>query len=94
MEQKTTTTEKVNEALNLLGFKTVALRQNIAGQLLIEAKIIDVEGPYILDTGAGTSVVDAKQSNNLKLTLNVDEEELSGDGIGGHGIEIFPHITM
>ncbi len=90
MEQKTTKTENVNEILNLIGFKAVALRQNIAGQLLIDAKINDVAGTYILDTGAGTSVVDSKLSENLKLKLNIDEAELTGGGLGGHGIENVP----
>jgi hypothetical protein len=35
-----------------MGYTAVPLRQNIAGQLLINAKINDVDGVYILDSGA------------------------------------------
>lgn len=58
--------------------------------MLIDAKINEVTGVYILDTGAGTSVVDAKQVDTLKLKLNHDETELTAGGVGGHGIENVP----
>lgn len=90
MDQKVTTAENITQFLTSLGYIAIPIRQNAAGQLLINAKINDVDGVYILDTGAGTTVVDTRQSGTLKLKLNHDEAELSGGGVGGHGIENIP----
>jgi len=90
MDQKAPLTENIAEFLTSMGYTPILFRQNIAGQVLINAKINDVEGVYILDTGAGTTVVDAKQSDTLKLKLNHEETESSGGGLGGHGIENVP----
>jgi predicted aspartyl protease len=76
--------------LSSIGYTAIPIRQNIAGQLIINAKINGVDGVYILDTGAGSSVLDAKQSDTLKLKLNPDETELTGGGVGGHGMENVP----
>jgi predicted aspartyl protease len=89
MDQKATT-ENIAQFLTSMGYTAVPLRQNIAGQLLINAKINDVDGVYILDSGAGQTVVDAKQLDTLKLKLNYDETALTGGGVGAHGIENVP----
>lgn len=90
MDQKLTTTENVTQFLTSLGYIAIPFRQNAAGQLLINAKINDVDGVYILDSGAGHTVVDAKQLDTLKLKLNYDETELTGGGVGAHSIENVP----
>ncbi len=90
MDQKITTTENITQFLTSLGYAAVPLRQNVAGQLLINAKINDVDGAYILDSGAGQTVVDAKQLDTLKLKLNYDETALTGGGVGAHSIENVP----
>lgn len=90
MDQKVTTEENITQFLTSLGYIAIPFRQNVAGQLLINAKINDVDGLYILDTGAGGTVVDARQSDTLKLKLTHDETELTGGGVGGHGIENVP----
>ena len=73
-----------------MGYSAIPFRQNAAGLLLINAKINDVDGVYILDTGAGRTVIDAKQLDTLKLKLNYDETALTGGGDGAHGIENIP----
>jgi predicted aspartyl protease len=90
MDQKLTTTDNITQFLISIGYIAIPIRQNIAGQLLINAKINYVEGVYILDTGAGTTVVDAKQADTLKLRLSIEESELTGGGVGGHGMENIP----
>lgn len=90
MDQKVTTAENITKFLTSLGYIDIPIRQNVAGQLLINAKINDVDAVYILDTGAGRTVVDARQSDTLKLKLNHVEAELTGGGVGGHGIENVP----
>ena len=90
MEKKVTTTENITQFLTLMGYIAIPFRQNVAGQLLINAKINDVDGVYILDSGAGQTVVDAKQLDTLKLKLNYDETALTGGGVGAHSIETVP----
>ena len=90
MDQKVTTTENITQFLTSMGYIAIPFRQNVAGQLLINAKINDVDGVYILDSGAGQTVVDAKQLDNLKLKLNYDETALTGGGVGAHSIENVP----
>ena len=90
MDQKATTTENITQFLTSMGYIAIPFRQNVAGQLLINAKINDVDGVYILDSGAGHTVVDAKQLDTLKLKLNYDETALTGGGVGAHSIETIP----
>jgi hypothetical protein len=90
MDQKVTTRESIDQFLTSMGYTAIRFRLSVAGQLLINAKINDVDGVYILDSGAGHTVVDAKQLDTLKLKLNYDESELTGGGIGAHGIENIP----
>ncbi len=90
MDQKVTTTENITKFLTSLGYIGIPFRQNVAGQLLINAKINDVEGVYILDSGAGQTVVDVQQSDKLKLKLNYDEAALTGGGVGAHSMENVP----
>lgn len=86
----TTTTENIARFLTSIGYTSVPIRQNIAGQLLIHAKINDIEGVYILDTGAGTTVIDSKLADLLRLKLSHEETEQSGGGVGSHGIDNVP----
>ena len=90
MDQKVTTTEIITQFLTSMGYIAIPFRQNVAGQLLINAKINDVDGVYILDSGAGQTVVDAKQLDTLELKLNYDETVLTGGGVGAHSIENIP----
>ena len=90
MDQKVTTTESIAQFLTSMGYIAIPFRQNVAGHLLIDAKVNDVDGVYILDSGAGRTVVDAKQLDSLKLTLNYDESALTGGGVGAHSIENIP----
>lgn len=88
--------DKVPQLLASFGYNTVPIRQNAAGQLIIDAKINTVAGAYILDTGAGTTVIDSRQVDTLKLTLNHKEALLTGGGVGAHGMENIPshHNTI
>jgi predicted aspartyl protease len=90
MDQKVSTTESIAQFLSSMGYISIPVRQNVTGLFLINAKINDVDGVYILDTGAGQTVVDTKQSDTLKLKLNYDEALLTGGGVGAHSIENTP----
>jgi predicted aspartyl protease len=80
----------IPQLLTLLGYTAVPVRQNIAGQLIIDAAINDVAGTYLLDTGAGTTVIDAKRAEKLKMKLNQEDAVLTGGGVGAHGMENIP----
>ena len=90
MDQKVTTTDNIAQFLTSMGYVAIPFRQNVAGQLLINARINEVDGVYILDSGAGRTVIDAKQLDTLKLKLSHDETALTGGGVGAHGIENIP----
>ncbi|HEX6170851.1 MAG TPA: aspartyl protease family protein [Chitinophagaceae bacterium] len=90
MDQNATTTENIAQFLTSMGYIAIPFRQNVAGHLLINARINDVDGIYILDSGAGRTVIDAKQLDTLKLKLSHDETALTGGGVGAHGIENIP----
>lgn len=90
MDQKVTTTENIAQFLTSMGYIAIPFRQNVAGHLLINARINDVDGIYILDSGAGRTVIDAKQLDTLKLKLSYDETAFTGGGVGAHGIENIP----
>lgn len=83
-------TKSLSEILATKGFIAIPFRQNIAGQLLLDAKMNGVNGTYILDTGAGQTVVDCKQSKHLKLELKHEETVQTGGGVGASGIENIP----
>lgn len=85
-----TTIDSISQSLTALGYTSIPLRQNIAGQILIDARINGVEGAYILDSGAGQTVVDSKQLDYLKLKLNYDEAVDTGGGMGAHSMENVP----
>ena len=90
MNQKLTNTENITQFLTSMGYMAIPFRQNVTGHLLINAKINGVDGVYLLDSGAGQTVVDTKQLDRLKLKLNYDETVLTGGGVGAHGIENVP----
>lgn len=90
MQQDTNNIDATGEYLRSKGYVAVQLRQNVPGQLLIDARINGVPGLYILDTGAGQTVIDSSRVEELRLNLSLDEVELTGGGVGGHGIENVP----
>lgn len=90
MNQKVTHSEAITQFLTSMEYIPIPFNQTVAGLLLINAKINGVDGVYILDSGAGQTVVDTKQVDTLKLTLNYDETALTGGGVGAHSIENVP----
>lgn len=90
MERHIHTKEALGGFLVSNGYIPVLFRQNIAGHLLIDAKLNGIDGTFLLDTGAGQTVIDSRQSELLKLNLNHDESEMTGGGVGAHGLENIP----
>ena len=80
----------ISQMLASKGYIAIPLRQNVTGQLLVDAKVNDVVGLYILDTGAGQTVVDANKASAFNLEFNLDETVFTGGGVGAHSIENVP----
>ena len=70
------------------GYDCVPILQNIVGLLLITVKVNGIEGLFILDTGAGNSVIDTQHASHLLLNLQKESASFTGAGAGGLGIEV------
>ena len=82
--------EDLEGFLTKKGYDVIPFIVNAAGLLLVSVKVNGNEGLFILDTGAGTTVVEKNQVERLNLVLQHDNAEFSGAGAGGGGLEIIP----
>src|SRR6476659_10425611 len=76
--------------LSQKGYDPIPILQNTVGLLLITVKVNGIEGLFILDTGAGNSVVDTQHASHLLLNLQKESASFTGAGAGGMGIEVIP----
>ncbi|HEY0149806.1 MAG TPA: retropepsin-like aspartic protease [Allosphingosinicella sp.] len=67
VEYDPTEAGSVDEAMCLLGFAAVPLRELASGHHLIDVTVNGKEATFILDTGANASVVDASMAQRLSL---------------------------
>lgn len=72
------------------GYHAIPFTQNAVGHLLVEVIINGQKGAFILDTGAGNTIVDTKQATRLQLLLQKDNSSFEGAGAGGQGLEVIP----
>jgi predicted aspartyl protease len=70
------------------GYLAIPILQNAAGLLLIHVTINGVQGLFILDTGAGETVITTGKADHLKLVLQEDSTTQTGAGAGGLGLEV------
>ena len=83
-------TKDITAFLSRKGYDSIPICQNAVGLLLITVKVNGIESLFILDTGAGNSVIDTKQASHLLLILQKDSASFTGAGAGGQGIEVIP----
>jgi Aspartyl protease len=69
------------------GYVKLQLMKSNTGHLALTALINGIEGYFILDTGAGGTVIDEKQSKRLKMHL--EENSITGAGAGGTGLKVW-----
>ena len=74
--------------LSRKGYDSIPMQQNAVGLLLITAKVNGIEGLFILDTGAGASVIDPNHASHLLLVLQNENTGFTGAGAGGRGLEV------
>ena len=83
-------TKRIHEFLTELGYEAIPITENISGHLLIEVSVNGMPGLFILDTGAGGTVVDSARAEALKLILQKEDITFTGAGAGGQGLEVCP----
>jgi len=82
--------DNMTSFLSRKGYDAIPIQENALGLLLITVKVNGIEGLFILDTGAGRSVIDTIQVNYLGLIIQKENASFSGAGAGGFGIEVIP----
>ncbi len=70
------------EALSLQGYSSIALTRLKSGHLVLQARINGVPGRFVLDTGAGRSVIEAARHGKFKLA-RTDRKLAMATGAGG-----------
>ncbi len=70
------------DPLPLQGYSSIALTRLKTGHLVLQARINGVPGRFVLDTGAGRSVIEATRQSKFKLG-RVDRKLAVATGAGG-----------
>lgn len=83
-------TKDVHTFLIEAGYEAIPIIENIAGHLLIPVTVNGIQGLFIVDTGAGGTVVDFTRVDELKLLIQKEETTFTGAGAGGQGLEVCP----
>lgn len=93
-------TARPPDALSLRGYSSIALTRLKTGHLVLQARINSVPGRFVLDTGAGRSVIEAGRQTRFKLG-RIDDKQAVATGAGGdvalrmsHGnrLQIGPYV--
>ena len=74
-------TNELLEFLRNKDYEIIEIKKYVTGHLYLEIIINDVKGVFILDTGAGATVIDEKQK--VKFNINSDESDKKATGTGG-----------
>jgi predicted aspartyl protease len=88
--QTVTETGELNAFLIKKGYHAIPFTQNAVGHLLVELIVNGEKGLFILDTGAGNTIVDTKHASRLQLALQTDSTSFDGAGAGGQGLAVIP----
>ncbi|MFS4467860.1 redoxin domain-containing protein [Maribacter sp. 2210JD10-5] len=90
--KKALTGQKANSGFDLEGqlltngYAKIPLKKLISGHLSFEGKINGIDGRFILDTGAGATVIEAK--NQKKFNMKSEGAGESASGAGGGDLEL------
>jgi len=74
--------ERVNHHLALDGYNPIALTRMRTGHLVLHARINDVSGRFILDTGAGRSVLETSGHDRFRLN-RIEQATARATGVAG-----------
>jgi hypothetical protein len=70
----------LTQFLSSAGYKTIPLQKYPTGHLYTEVNINGAKGRFILDTGAGTTVVEEKRKEKFKMISVQTHEKATGAG--------------
>ena len=82
--------EGINSFLVQKGYVAIPIVQNDLGLLLIPVVVNNVTGLFILDTGAGISLIESSHVERFKLNLRTADASFTGAGAGGLGLKLIP----
>ncbi len=85
-------TEDLQSFLDRQGYVAIPITENISGHLLVEVQVNGTTGLFIVDTGAGGTVVDLSKAEELNLNHEKDDTTFTGAGAGGQGLEVCPSL--
>lgn len=83
-QKLTTRVFDLGENLLQQGYTKIQLKKLISGHLQLIGNINDTDGRFILDTGAGKTVIEKEQKGKFKLTAKV----LNGTAVGAGGANL------
>lgn len=74
-------------ALPLDGYGAIALTRMKTGHLTLHARINGVSGRFVLDTGAGRSVIEVSRRDRFRIG-RLDDQVGAATGAGGEGVPV------
>jgi hypothetical protein len=69
-------------------YERIPLKKMTSGHLHMEASLNGVEGRFILDTGAGATVLDEKKKARFSLVTQKSKKVATGTGGGAIGMQV------
>ncbi len=69
------------------GYVEIPLKKTASGLIEVEAKVNGEDALFILDTGAGRTVLDTGSAARLHLELNQSESKAAGLGSASHPVQ-------
>jgi Aspartyl protease len=78
----------LKQFLTAKDYQMVNLTKSKTGHLYLDVKINKVKGLFILDTGAGATIIEISKKDQFKLTGEVSKLNATGAGGGGLYIEV------
>lgn len=88
--EKTFVRNSLGEFLADQHYQLVSLNKIATGHLVVEAFINEIPGAFIVDSGAGATVVDKKNIELFRLNAVVDGD--TGAGAGGTGLTVYSSL--
>jgi hypothetical protein len=76
--------------LNKNGYVAIQMQKIITGHLYTQATLNGVKGRFILDTGAGATVIELTKKDKFKMTAVESEDKATG--AGGTGMQVLESI--
>lgn len=77
------------QTLDLRGYVAIPLAQLSSGHLVVQARLNDVPGTFVLDTGAGRTVVELARQRKFRLgRLDATPASAIGAGAGGVAVRV------